>query len=116
MQKKIALVAFNGELMCFIHVLLNALDMEQRGYDVKVIIEGAATGLLSLLPDEKIPFTKQYTEVKEKGLIDCVCQACAVKTGSLDAAKSQGLPLCNELAGHPSLARYVAAGYEIITF
>jgi hypothetical protein len=43
MTEKIALVAFNGEPMCFVHVLLNALDMHERGYDVKVIIEGSAT-------------------------------------------------------------------------
>lgn len=116
MSKKVALVAFNGELMCFVHVLFNALDMEKRGYDVKVIIEGAATKLLNQLPDDKIPFSKQYSEVKEKGLIDCVCQACAAKTGSLDAAKAQKLPLCNEMSGHPSLAKYSEQGYEIITF
>ena len=116
MQKKVALVAFNGDPMCFIHVLLNALDMEQRGYDVKIIIEGAATKLLCQLPDEKTPFSRQYIEVKEKGLIDCVCQACAVKMESLDAVKAQKLPLCNEMTGHPSLAKYIDAGYEIITF
>jgi hypothetical protein len=27
-MKKLALVAFNGEFMCFIHVLLNALDVK----------------------------------------------------------------------------------------
>lgn len=29
--------------MCFVHVLLNALDMQERGYEVKVILEGSAT-------------------------------------------------------------------------
>ena len=116
MSKKVALVAFNGELMCFVHVLLNALDMKQRGYDVKVIIEGAATKLLNQLPDEKVPFSNQYNEVREKGIIDCVCQACAVKMGSLDAVKAHELPLCNEMTGHPSLAKYIEQGYEIITF
>ena len=116
MPEKVALVVFNGELMCFMHVLLNALDMEKRGYNVKVIIEGAATRLLSQLPDEKTPLSKQYTEVKEKGLIDCVCQACAAKMGSVDAVNAQKLPLCNEMAGHPSLAKYIEQGYRIIIF
>jgi hypothetical protein len=44
--KKIVLVAFNGEFMCFVHVLLNALDMKERGYDVKIVIEGAATKIV----------------------------------------------------------------------
>jgi len=33
-DKKVALVAFNGEPMCFVHVLLNALDMEEKGYEM----------------------------------------------------------------------------------
>ena len=45
-MKKIALFVFNGDPMCFIHVLLNALDMKERGYEAKIIIEGAATKLL----------------------------------------------------------------------
>ena len=42
MAEKVVLVAFQGEPMCFVHVLLNALDMHERGFDVKVVIEGAA--------------------------------------------------------------------------
>ncbi len=51
-MKKIALFVFNGDPMCFIHVLLNAL----------------------------------------------------------------GLPLLEDMLGHPAMARYHEAGYEIITF
>ena len=42
-MKKVALVAFTGGASCFSHVLLNALDMKERGYETLVIIEGAAT-------------------------------------------------------------------------
>ena len=41
-MKKIVLFAFNGEFICFMHVLLNALDMNKKGYDVRIVIEGAA--------------------------------------------------------------------------
>ncbi len=44
-MSKVALVAFQGEAMCFVHVLLNALDMQQRGITVKIIIEGMAVTL-----------------------------------------------------------------------
>jgi hypothetical protein len=54
--------------------------------------------------------------VREKKLIDCVCQACAAKMGALDGVKEQGLPLSNEMKGHPSLAEYIERGYELITF
>lgn len=116
MQKKIALVAFNGEMMCFVHVLLNALDMHIKGFDVKVIIEGSATKLVSALSNNAAPFFPVYSEVREKGLIDCVCFACASKMGSLEDAKAQGLQLSDEMSGHPSLARYIEQGYEVISF
>ena len=37
---KIVLFVFNGDPMCFIHVLLNALDMKDKGYESKIVIEG----------------------------------------------------------------------------
>ena len=39
MEKKVAIFAFNGKPMCFVHALLNTLDMKEKGYDVKLIIE-----------------------------------------------------------------------------
>jgi hypothetical protein len=42
-MKKVALFAFNGDPMCFIHVLLNALDMHAKGQKTKIVMEGAAT-------------------------------------------------------------------------
>jgi hypothetical protein len=115
-MKKVALFAFNGEAMCFVHVLLNALDFHAHGTEVKVIIEGSATRLVEVLGDPAQPFANLYQQVKEKGLIDCVCQACAHKMGALEAAVIQKLPVCDELKGHPSMRRYIDQGYEIITF
>lgn len=115
MRTKVALVAFDGEPMCFVHVLLNALDMVERGYDVKVIIEGSATRTATMLNEPSAQFGNVYQQVKEKGLIDCVCKACSAKMGALPGIEAQGLPLCGEMVGHPSLARYIEAGYTIIT-
>jgi hypothetical protein len=115
-MKKVALVAFNGEAMCFVHVLLNALDMREKGYQVKIVVEGAAVKVVNELNAESHPFNKMYREVCDKGLIDCVCQACAAKLGALDGVKAQQLPLNNEMLGHPSLAGFMEQGYEIITF
>ncbi|MFC1853657.1 DsrE family protein [candidate division CSSED10-310 bacterium] len=116
MSNKVALFAFNGELMCFGHVLLNALDMKEKGFDVKVIIEGSATKLLDELATPEKPFHKLFTKVKKAGLLDCVCQACASKMNSVQSAQLQQLRLCNEMSGHPSMARYLAEGYTILIF
>jgi len=112
---KVAFVAFKGEAMCFVHVLLNALDMAGKGHEVKVIFEGAATKQIAELSDASKPFAQLYAQVKEKGLVAAVCKACAAKMQSLDAAQAQGLPISAEMSGHPPLAEYVEAGYQIIT-
>ncbi|MGA1872078.1 MAG: cytoplasmic protein [Thermoplasmatota archaeon] len=116
MKRKVALFAFNGDPMCFIHVLLNTLDMHGRGYDVKLIIEGSATKLIVPLDGSGHPLHALYSETKEKGLVDCVCTACANKMGTLLSAKEQGLSLCGAMKGHPSISEYMELGYEVLIF
>ena len=116
MKKKVVLAAFNGDPMCFVHVLLNALDMEEKGYEVKVVIEGSATKVVNELAGEGKPFSDLYAKVRAKGMIDCVCKACAAKMGALQGIEAQGLPLCDEMKGHPSLAKYMELGFEVMTF
>jgi len=116
MNKKVAIFAFNGELMCFAHALLNAHDMKEKGYDIKLIIEGSATKQIKDLLEPGKPFANLFKEIKDGELIDCVCEACSTVTGSLDSAKEQGLPICNEMSGHPSISRYRDEGYDVVVF
>ena len=116
MNKKVAIFAFNGEAMCFAHALLNAKDMKKKGYDIKLVIEGTATKQIKDLSNQGKLFANLYKEIKEDKLIDCVCQACSTATGSLDSAKEQHLPICNEMSGHPSISRYGDEGYDVIVF
>ena len=115
-MKKFALFAFNGDPMCFVHVLLNTLDMEKRGHTVKLVIEGSATKLIPELNEPGAQFNQLFQEIRKKGLIDCVCNACAEKMGVISRVRELDLPLCAEMRGHPSMARYAEEGYEIITF
>ena len=113
---KYALFAFNGEVMCFIHVLLNGLDLKARGQEVKIIIEGAACRLIPELEEAGHPFHQLYTQAREQGLLDGVCKACAQKMGSLDTARTQGLNIREDMSGHAGMAPYILEGYQIITF
>ncbi|MFH0813849.1 MAG: cytoplasmic protein [Pseudomonadota bacterium] len=115
-MKKIVLFAFNGELMCFIHVLLNALDMRERGYEVKIIMEGSATKLIPELGQAGSPMANLYHKAKTLGLIAGACKACSTKMGVLEAVKHEGLALLDEMSGHPSIARYQEEGFEVIVF
>ena len=115
-MKKIALFPFNGELMCFIHVLLNAIDMNDKGYEVKIVIEGSATKLVPELAEADNPMYRLYEKAKGLDLIDGACKACSNKMGTLEAVKGEGLRLLDEMNGHPSMARYREEGFEIVTF
>jgi predicted peroxiredoxin len=111
---KVAIFAFNGEPMCFIHALLYAEDMHTKGHDVKLIIEGSATKLVKELADLEKPFHSLYDKVKKLGVIDCVCQACSKKMGAFEAAIEQGLKVSGEMKGHPSLLKFVEEDYEVV--
>ena len=128
-MRKFALFAFNGDPMCFVHVLLNALDIKEKGHEVALVVEGSATSLVKLLSGspgleefkEQNPkmydmIADLFRQVQEAGMISCVCQACSNMMGALEDAKQLSLPLCSELKGHPSMTRYIEEGYEIISF
>lgn len=116
-MRKIALFSFNGEPMCFAHVLLNALDLSTRGHEATIVIEGSSTQLVKVLgEDPELPFAARYAEARDAGLIAGVCKACASKTGALDAARQQGLTLLDGMSGHPALGDYLEQGYEVLTF
>ena len=116
MSKNVLLLAFQGELMCFAHALLHAQDLHENGFNVTIIIEGAATKLIPQLSEPSTPFHDLYQKVKDAGLIDCVCKACAAKMGTLPAAQQQNFTINGDVLGHPSLRRYIEEGYQVITF
>ena len=115
-MKKIVLFAFQGEAMCFVHVLLNALDMKSKGIDARIVIEGAATKLVPDLAREGNPLHGPYKQAKEQNLIDGACRACSMKMQALEGIEKEGLPLLDEMSGHPSMTRYVNDGFEVLIF
>ena len=114
-MKKIVLFGFTGELMCFAHALFNADQMLEKGWQTKIVLEGRAAGLIPALEAETNPFLNLYKKLKDRGDVISVCQACANKMGTLDAAKEAGLKLDASLLGHPSMAEFIEKGYEIVT-
>ena len=115
-MNKIVLMPFNGDPMCFIHVLLNALDMKERGHEVIIVIEGAACKLVGDMATPGHMLNPLYTKAKDQGLIAGVCKACSAKLGATEAVQAEGLPLIGDMSGHPSMAAFLEQGYEIITF
>lgn len=112
-MKKYLLYAMNGEKMCFLHLLMNALDLHEEGYEVKLIFEGASCKLPPVLEEEK---NKLYLKAKEEGLIAGICLACSSVLGVLEENEKTGLPMLNDMMGHAGVKPYVKEGYEVISF
>ncbi len=115
-MKKMALFVFNGDPVCFIHVLLNGLDMHAKGMGGRIVVEGAATALLPALAESGNPLHQLWQQAKSHNLIDGVCKGCAHKMGTVDEAVRQGLNLLDDMSGHPSISRYIDDGYTVISF
>jgi len=111
-MKKYMIFAFRGDPMCFIHVLLNAKDMNEKGIECRIVMEGEAVKLLKGLEESGNPL---YRKVKEAGLFECICRACSAKLGFLEYNETTGIPVTGDMAGHPSMSRYIDDGYSIIT-
>ena len=116
MDNKVALFAFNGELLCFVHVLLNGLDMAERGVTAEIVLEGMSVKLVEELEKDACPFHGLWTQARAKGIVAGACRACSAKLGALEAVEKAGLALLDDMKGHPSMAAYRERGFTIITF
>lgn len=111
-MEKYAIFAFRGEPVCFTHVMLNALDLDAKGHDVKVILEGEAVELVQTMREGEI---RLFAEMESKGLIDAVCRACSATLGVLEYNEKSGLRMAGEMNGHVAFSTYTDQGYTIIT-
>lgn len=117
MNEKIAFVLMGGlDMPCrMAHTFLWALDVVARGGEAKIIFEGEAPHWLLELPDPSHGRHKLYRKVRDMGLIDAVCKACAVQAQAVEAAAEEGLRLVFNASGHVSLVPYVEEGYQIVS-
>jgi len=115
MPEKIVFFAFQGNPACFVHVLLNALDLQVHGHHVEIILEGESTTLVEKLLQPANPLHQLYRKAREAGLITAVCRACAAKLGALPVIEAEKLPLTGSMSGHPPMTPYVARDFRIIT-
>jgi hypothetical protein len=115
-MQKTVLFAFRDDPMCFIHVLLNALDLNAKGFQAGIVLEGAATKLVPVLEDASHFLHPLYAQCREKSLIFGACRACSAKLGALEAVEAAGLPLLDDMNGHPGVAGYQQQGYSVLIF
>jgi hypothetical protein len=115
-MRKVAMFVFNGSPMCFVHVLLNALDMHGRGDTVQIVMEGEATQLVAELVKPDNWLNGLWQKACSQNLVAGACKACAQKLGARESIQSLGLVLLDDMNGHPGMAAFRDDGFEIITF
>ena len=111
-MKKILFYAMTGEQMCFQHVLMNGLDLNNAGFEVKIIFEGASGQLPSVLKEENNPL---FNKALEAGLIAGICFACSKVLGVFEANLALGLPMLDDMYGHAGMKPYLLEGYEVVS-
>jgi hypothetical protein len=89
-------------------------EAKQDKDDVELILDGAATRWARELskPDHKM--RGLFESVRDK--VAGVCEYCAGAFGVKEAVRTAGLPLIGEFDGHPSLAKRIAEGRQVVTF
>lgn len=113
---KKVIFAFRGDPMCFVHVLLNGLDLHKRGLGGEIVIEGEAISLIPEMAKSGHFLHTLYTQAKENKIIAGACRACAAKLKLTEAVEQEGLVQLDDMSGHPSMASYIEKGCEVITF
>lgn len=113
---KIVFFAFRDNPLCFIHVLLNSLDMAQKGMEGKIVLEGESVTLVPVMADPGHFLHPLYTKAKAQGLIVGACRACSAKLKVTEAVVQEDIALIGDMAGHPAMSDFIEQGYTVLTF
>lgn len=111
-MKKVLFYGMTGEKMCFMHILMNAMDLKAAGHEVKVIFEGASVKLVSVFEEEANPL---YLKAKEAGVLAGICLACSKVMEVFEANLKSGLPMLEDMSGHAGMKSYLEEDYEVIS-
>ena len=98
------------------HVLLNAIEFREKGYEVKIVLEGESTKLVAELAKPDNHMHTLFEKTKKLGLFAGVCRACSHMLGAEEAAVAEGFALLDDMHGHPGMARYADDGFTILIF
>ena len=110
-MKKVLIYAMRGDKMCFVHALLNALDLHAAGHTAKIVFEGQSVTLPKMLAEEN---NALYARALKAGLVAGVCLACSKQLGVYEDNERLGLTMLNHMSGHAGIRPYVEAGYDVV--
>lgn len=121
MQRRILFVLFAEDGCRQAHALRYAMNLHRDGHEVRLILEGPATGLLARLEDPGDAVSSMVLEAQASGILAGACRRAAGGCGSdgddgpaVAAARSRGIGLLDGMDGHADIGPYIRDGFEIV--
>jgi len=99
-----------------LHALMYTQELHEQGHQVQFIFDGGGTLWLQEMINPEHKLAPLYQSLKKAGLITGVCDFCiGAFAGDRDKVSQEQLALIDEYNGHPSIAKLISEGYQIIT-
>ena len=111
-MNKVLFYAMTGEKSCLMHVLMNAVDLADKGWQARVIFEGRSVLLVQQLKEEGNP---HFARALSLGLIAGICLACSKTLGVYEDNLASGLPMLSDMNGHAGMKPFLEEGCEAIS-
>jgi len=99
-----------------VHAFLYAKELKEHGHAVVLIFDGAGTEWAEELsnPESQSKLRPMYEQLKQAGIVEIVCDFCAGAFAVKERLAQRQVPMTAEFAGHPSIAKWVDEGYELV--
>ncbi len=99
-----------------VHAFLCAKELKEHGHEVALIFDGAGTEWAEELsnPESQSKLKPMYEQLQQAGVVEISCDICAGAFGVKERFAQRQRQLTAEYAGHPSIAKWVDQGYELI--
>ena len=99
-----------------VHALLYSKELKENGHDVILVFDGAGTEWIHEWsnPNSTDKLLRSYKELKAAGVTEIICDYCAYAFHAKKDLKERNVPLTREYQGHPSIAKWVNQGYQLV--
>jgi hypothetical protein len=99
-----------------LHALMYTKELHESGHDAQLVLDGGGTKWLEEFTNADHKLAPLYGELKSQELIAGVCDFCVTAFGGeKQLVKEEGLRLAADYNGHPSIAKLISDGYQVIT-
>ena len=99
-----------------VHALLYSKELKENGHDVILVFDGAGTEWIHEWsnPNSTDKLLRSYKELKAAGVTEIIGDYCAYAFHAKKDLKERNVPLTREYQGHPSIAKWVNQGYQLV--